>query len=72
MPSAPCRPARFHPASRIKKVRWVLWAARACACPFFLRSRELESGNGARYGEPFVTREVAAVEDIVNMPVKSI
>ena len=27
---------------------------------------------GVRYGEPFVTREVAAVEDIVNMPVKSI
>lgn len=27
---------------------------------------------GARYGEPFVTREVAAVDDIVNMPVKSI
>lgn len=27
---------------------------------------------GARYGEPFVTREVAAVEDIVDMPVKSI
>jgi len=27
---------------------------------------------GARYGEPFVTREVAEVEDIVNMPVKSI
>jgi len=27
---------------------------------------------GARYGEPFVTREVAAVEDIVTMPVKSV
>ncbi len=27
---------------------------------------------GARYGEPFVTREVAAVEDIVAMPVRSI
>lgn len=27
---------------------------------------------GARYGEPFVTREIAAVEDIVTMPVKSI
>jgi bacillithiol biosynthesis deacetylase BshB1 len=27
---------------------------------------------GVRYGEPFVTREVAAIEDIVNMPVKSI
>jgi N-acetylglucosamine malate deacetylase 1 len=27
---------------------------------------------GVRYGEPFVTREVAAVEDIVSMPVKSI
>jgi bacillithiol biosynthesis deacetylase BshB1 len=27
---------------------------------------------GARYGEPFVTREVARVDDIVNMPVKSI
>jgi bacillithiol biosynthesis deacetylase BshB1 len=27
---------------------------------------------GARYGEPFVTREVAAVDDIVNMPVKSV
>jgi bacillithiol biosynthesis deacetylase BshB1 len=27
---------------------------------------------GVRYGEPFVTREVAAVEDIVNMPVRSI
>jgi len=27
---------------------------------------------GVRYGEPFVTREVAAVEDIINMPVKSI
>ena len=27
---------------------------------------------GARYGEPFVTREVAAVEDIVDMPVNSI
>ena len=27
---------------------------------------------GARYGEPFVTREIAAVDDIVTMPVKSI
>jgi bacillithiol biosynthesis deacetylase BshB1 len=27
---------------------------------------------GARYGEPFVTREVSAVEDIVNLPVRSI
>jgi bacillithiol biosynthesis deacetylase BshB1 len=27
---------------------------------------------GTRYGEPFVTREVAAVDDIVNMPVKSV
>lgn len=27
---------------------------------------------GVRYGEPFVTREVAQVEDIVEMPVKSI
>ena len=27
---------------------------------------------GARYGEPFLTREVAQVDDIVNMPVKSI
>jgi len=27
---------------------------------------------GARYGEPFVTREVAQVDDIVSMPVKSI
>ncbi len=27
---------------------------------------------GVRYGEPFVTREVAAVEDIVAMPVRSI
>ena len=27
---------------------------------------------GARYGEPFLTREVAAVEDIVTMPVRSI
>lgn len=27
---------------------------------------------GVRYGEPFVTREVAAVEDIVKMPVRSI
>lgn len=27
---------------------------------------------GVRYGEPFVTREVAAVEDVVAMPVKSI
>jgi N-acetylglucosamine malate deacetylase 1 len=27
---------------------------------------------GVRYGEPFVMREVAAVEDIVTMPVKSI
>jgi N-acetylglucosamine malate deacetylase 1 len=27
---------------------------------------------GARYGEPFVTREVAAVDDIVTMPVKSV
>ncbi len=27
---------------------------------------------GARYGEPFVTREVAQVEDIVEMPVRSI
>ena len=27
---------------------------------------------GARYGEPFVMREVAAVDDIVKMPVKSI
>lgn len=27
---------------------------------------------GVRYGEPFVTREVARVDDIVDMPVKSI
>ena len=27
---------------------------------------------GVRYGEPFITREVAAVDDIVEMPVKSI
>jgi N-acetylglucosamine malate deacetylase 1 len=27
---------------------------------------------GVRYGEPFVTREVAAVEDVVTMPVQSI
>ncbi|HEV2497995.1 MAG TPA: bacillithiol biosynthesis deacetylase BshB1 [Terriglobia bacterium] len=27
---------------------------------------------GVRYGEPFITREVAAVEDVVTMPVKSI
>lgn len=27
---------------------------------------------GVRYGEPFVTREVAAIQDIVSMPVKSI
>jgi N-acetylglucosamine malate deacetylase 1 len=27
---------------------------------------------GVRYGEPFITREVAAVEDIVTMPVQSI
>ncbi len=27
---------------------------------------------GTRYGEPFVTREIAAVEDIVNIPVKSV
>jgi len=27
---------------------------------------------GVRYGEPFVTREIAAVDDIVTMPVKSI
>ncbi len=27
---------------------------------------------GVRYGEPFVTREVSAVEDIVTLPVKSI
>jgi bacillithiol biosynthesis deacetylase BshB1 len=27
---------------------------------------------GVRYGEPFVTREVAAVEDIVTIPVKSV
>lgn len=27
---------------------------------------------GARYGEPFVTREVAAVDDIVTMPVRSV
>ena len=27
---------------------------------------------GVRYGEPFVTREVGAVDDIVNLPVKSI
>jgi hypothetical protein len=27
---------------------------------------------GVRYGEPFVSREVAAVEDVVTMPVQSI
>ncbi len=27
---------------------------------------------GVRYGEPFVTREVAAVEDVVTLPVRSI
>jgi hypothetical protein len=25
-----------------------------------------------RYGEPFVTREIAAVDDLVKMPVRSI
>jgi bacillithiol biosynthesis deacetylase BshB1 len=27
---------------------------------------------GVRYGEPFITREIAAVDDLVNMPVRSI
>ncbi len=27
---------------------------------------------GVRYGEPFLTREIAAVDDLVNMPVRSI
>jgi bacillithiol biosynthesis deacetylase BshB1 len=27
---------------------------------------------GVRYGEPFVTREVSAVDDVVNLPVRSI
>ena len=27
---------------------------------------------GVRYGEPFITREIAAVDDVVNMPVRSI
>jgi hypothetical protein len=27
---------------------------------------------GVRYGEPFVTREIAAVDDLVSMPVRSI
>jgi len=27
---------------------------------------------GVRYGEPFITREVAAIEDIVEMPVRSV
>jgi bacillithiol biosynthesis deacetylase BshB1 len=27
---------------------------------------------GVRYGEPFVTREISAVDDLVNMPVRSI
>jgi len=27
---------------------------------------------GVRYGEPFVTREIAAVDDIIDMPVRSI
>jgi bacillithiol biosynthesis deacetylase BshB1 len=27
---------------------------------------------GVRYGEPFITREVAAVDDIVNLPVRSV
>jgi hypothetical protein len=27
---------------------------------------------GVRYGEPFVTREIAAVDDLVNMPVRSV
>jgi len=27
---------------------------------------------GVRYGEPFVTREIAAVDDLVNLPVRSI
>ncbi len=43
-----------------------------------LRERLMSFGRhfglmiGVRYGEPFVTREVAAVEDIVTLPVKSI
>jgi bacillithiol biosynthesis deacetylase BshB1 len=35
-------------------------------------ARYFGSMIGTRYGEPFVTREVAAVDDIVTMPVKSI
>jgi hypothetical protein len=27
---------------------------------------------GARYGEPFVTREIAVVDDLVHMTVRSI
>ena len=27
---------------------------------------------GVRYGEPFIMREIAAVDDIVKLPVKSI
>jgi hypothetical protein len=27
---------------------------------------------GVRYGEPFVAREIAAVDDLVNMPVRSV
>ena len=27
---------------------------------------------GVRYGEPFITREIAAVDDIVDMPVRSV
>ena len=35
-------------------------------------SRQFGLMIGVRYGEPFVTREPAAVEDIVTMPVRSI
>ena len=35
-------------------------------------SRHFGLMGGFRYAEPFVTREVAAVEDIVTMPVRSV
>jgi len=71
-----------------KKLKAVLWYAsqfsprqdwrnlfpsRAdCREQLAAQARHFGDRIGVRYGEPFVTREIAAVDDLVHMPVRSI
>jgi bacillithiol biosynthesis deacetylase BshB1 len=50
-----------------------LFPARAdCRERLAAEARHFGDMIGVRYGEPFVTREISAVNDLVNMPVRSI